>query len=512
MITIPGFGRFDDIECNEVLITTLNIHHDTVLESLRAYGDHATSFQILEPRYEYWFYALDNGPPAVVAWVQAGRYRAVAGIPVAPPDHLAQVSQRFVRESMEAGFRVLFFCADARFISAIEGLPDFNFGLIPIGQQPEWNPRGWELNSPEKRTVRQQCNRALNKGVTIRRLTPSELNEPSTRTEIADVLERWLNSRQMSSLGFLVDLQPFHHAAERRYYVAEAGSRAVGFLAAIPVYARQGWFFEDVIRVPDAPNGTTELLIHTAMKDAQASGEDWVTLGLSPLAGIEESTVERPVLIWLLKQLRRHGEPFYRFNGLRQFKARFKPELWTSQFIVQCPSGHTVSAIHAVLDAFAGGGLASFVVDTMRRMLRRIPLRYWAIMLVLLAGLLVPWTILLALADGSRWFGDESIQNAWVAFDAFLAIALAVLGWLTWRGKPIARSGALFLAGTTLTDFVLTTVQAFNLHQDVSGGPALFVLAGMLGPISASLFLITMHFTAPFPRSVGRVQRTHRMR
>ena len=164
--------------------------------------------------------------------------------------------------------------------------------------------------------------------------------------------------------------------------------------------------------------------------------------------------------------------------------------------------------MHAVLSAFAGGGLMSFALDTGRRILQRLPLRIWAITLFILAGLLVPWTILLALADGRHWFGDESIQLAWVAFDSFLAVALVSLGYLTWHRKRLAQTVALFLAGATITDFVLTTVQAFNLHQDVSGWPSLFVLAGMLGPLSASLFLLIMHFVAPFPRP-HRQRRRH---
>jgi phosphatidylglycerol lysyltransferase len=483
-------------------------YENRVLETLRAYGDHATSFQILEPRYQYYFYELPDGPPAVVAWVPAGKYRAVAGIPVAPASQLAAVSEAFVEDALANKQHVLFFCADERFIHALGSESNLAFKLIPIGEQPEWNPQQWTIQGRLRRTVREQCNRAKNKGVQVRRVSAEELEEASTRSEIADVLQRWLDSRQMSSLSFLVDLQPFHCAPERRYYIAEAGRRAVGFLAAVPVYARDGWFFEDIIRVPDAPNGTAELLIHSAMRDARDAGDAWVTLGLSPLAGLDRTSTDNPSLLRLLHWVYKHGDPLYRFDGLKRFKSRFQPDKWSPQFIVQTPPGNIASALHAVLSAFAGGGLVSFALDTGRRMLNRLPLRFWALTLFALAALLVPWTVLLALADGQRWFGDESIQIAWVAFDTFLASALVVLGWLTWRKKRIAQILAIFLAGATITDFVLTAVQALNLHQDVSGWPSLFVLAGMLGPLSASLFLLTMYFVAPFPRP-HRERRRH---
>ena len=92
-----------------------------------------------------------------------------------------------------------------------------------------------------------------------------------------------MEHRRMAVLRFMVDPQPFSFRQERRY-LAETQSGPVGFMAAIPVYGRNGWFFEDVIRVPDAPNGTSELLIHSGLEDARAHGDSFVTLGLSPLA------------------------------------------------------------------------------------------------------------------------------------------------------------------------------------------------------------------------------------
>jgi len=117
-----------------------------------------------------------------------------------------------------------------------------------------------------------------------------------------------------------------------------------------------------------------------------------------------------------------------------------------------------------------------------------------------LAALLVPWTVLLAMADGRTWFGDVSVQHAWVAFDAAMVGALGGLGTMVWRERPAARPVATFLAGATLTDFILTTVQAFNLHRGLGGWSGMFVFAGMLGPLLATGFLVALAAVAPLPR------------
>lgn len=465
-----------------------------VLELLKAHGTHATSFQILEPGYSYWF---DRQCPdgAVVAYIEHGNYRVAAGMPIAPLASQADVAVRFVGDTMQAGKKTLFFSADERFLLQLQQHEDCpRHASVPIGAQPEWNPQDYNTEGTATRTLRSQLHRAQNKGVTVRRVAPQELERPGFRAIVTSVMEQWLASRRMSAMRFLVDLQPFLHGTERRYYIAEQGSRAVGFLAAIPVYSRQGWFFEDLIRVPDAPNGTVECLVDFAMRDAAENGDKYVTLGLAPLAETANTPTTditpgaqqlQAMFRWCYDKL----NPLYQFQGVHRFKARFRPHHWETQYLVQCPPPLGLSSIHAVLSAFAGGGLIRFGIDTVLQWVARIRSKTWALTFLALGILLIPWTILLALADGNYWFGDESIQGAWVAFDSVMVIALIGLSFLCRSNHSAAQPMSVFLAGATLTDFVLTTVQALNLNHAVTGYTGLFLIAGMAGPLIATLLL-----------------------
>ncbi len=477
-----------------------------VLRVLQACGTHATSFQILESGYTYWFDPAVSEPGAVVAYAAHGRYRVVAGAPLAPAGDVAAVAARFIAESTRLGCRVLFFQADDDFIEELRGLdapPAFD--VVPIGELPEWDPRAYHTDGRERRTLRAQVQRARTQGVRVRSVEPEELASApgALRAEIEGVLAAWIAARRMSAMRFLVDLQPFHMPAERRYFVAEQGDRAVGFLAAIPIYQRAGWFFEDVLRVPDAPNGTVELLVDTAMRDAARHGDLYVTLGLSPLAGVPTGPGPHRWMRLGFDWCFQHLGPLYSFDGVRRFKQRFAPDAWQPQYLLQSPPGLGVGSLHAVLSAFAGGGLGAFGADTLVRLVGRIPNRVWAAALFVLAGLLVPWTALLALADGEKWFGDVSVQRAWVTFDSLMVFALAGLGVQVARGRRSARMLAAVLTGATATDFVLTTAQALELHARLGGVEALFVLAGMAGPLTATLFLVALAVAAPLDR-VGR--------
>jgi hypothetical protein len=105
--------------------------------------------------------------------------------------------------------------------------------------------------------------------------TPEE-QTAAARERVLALLERhgWnATSFQIAPMGFLAQVEPFTLLERRRFFVAEVAGRIVGFLGIIPIYARGGWFFEDFLRDPAAPNGTIELRIDAGMRAAAA--EQW---------------------------------------------------------------------------------------------------------------------------------------------------------------------------------------------------------------------------------------------
>lgn len=468
------------------------------LALLERHGHHATSFQILERGNRYWFDGPADAPTAVVAYVEAAGHRVVAGEPVCARAQLAAVAGRFVADTAAAGLRTCFFSVERPFVDALAAA-GLGHDALQIAEQPDFDPAAYTLDGRPRRSLRQQVARARNKGVRVRRIEPEDIarHPGSLRAQIDRVLDRWLASRRMSVMRFMVDLEPFTLPERRRYYIAERGDEPVGFLAAIPVYGRRGWFLEDVCRVPDAPNGTAELLIHRAMADARDRGDDYLTLGMAPLSGIDPGPGAHRRLRVFLRFCASNAGPLYDFRGVRRFKQRFRPDRWTPQYVVACPGPVRVRTFAAVLGAFADGGIPAFAMGTVGRLLSRVPAPWWARGLYALAAGLVPWTVLLALADGERWFGDRSIQAAWVVFDGCMVLALLGLGRLVSRARPVARRLAMLLAGATLTDVVLSTVQALHLHRAVGGWAALFVTAGIAGPLLATLYLWMIAVAAP---------------
>ncbi|MGH7681798.1 MAG: phosphatidylglycerol lysyltransferase domain-containing protein [Candidatus Eiseniibacteriota bacterium] len=432
---------------------------ERVLTLLKTHGWNSTSFQVLEPGFRYWF----DGDDGCVAYVDTGRAWVVGGAPIAHQERFVDVMRSFQAAAVTAGRRVCCFGTESRFHETV-GWPS-----IRIGDQPVWSPADWTETLSRSKSLREQLRRARAKGSTVRRLDAAELaaSHP-TRSELDTLIARWLATRPMATMGFLVQVHPYTFPEERRCFVAELDGRIVGFLGVVPVYARGGWFFEDFLGTPDAPNGTIETLIDAGMRGAAAEGATYVTLGLAPLVG--------EVAVWL-RMFRRWGGGLYDFAGLRAFKAKFKPRVWDPISLSYPPGGAAWTAILDTLSAFSQGGLLAFGVRTL--------IRGPAIVMRVLALLLVPWIAVLSLPSSAAWFPSEAWRWGWVVFDVAIG---ASLFYLSQRWHPRLADA---LAGAITLDAVVTLIQAvaFDIPRHHAPFDWLVILVAVLAPMIAATLL-----------------------
>jgi phosphatidylglycerol lysyltransferase len=440
--------------------TASTTERDRVRDLVVRHGWNATAFQTLETGYRYFF----HGAEGCVAYVDTGRAWVAAGAPIAQGEQLEAVVSAFVRAARAAGKRACFFATEER-LHASTGEALRSLG---IGEQPAWDPRSWPVTLAGRRSLREQLRRARAKGVTVRLLSATELERGTTHDQLARIAERWLRSRVMAPMGFLVRLEPFAFPAERRCFVAEVAGQVVAFAGVIPVPVRGGWFLEDLVRDPNAPNGTSELLVDAVMRWANDTGSQWLTFGLAPLAGTLPS--------WL-RFVRRSAGVLYDFEGLRAYKAKFTPDTWSPIFLSYPARQNQLASIADALAAFAPGGLLRFAWRSLLRGPR--------VVLRALAMLLVPWTTLLALVPAEPWFGLGWVKWAWVCFDICVAGALF---WVLRKPAPRLIS-ALCLAVTA--DAIVTTLEAalWNLGRTRGGFDYLVLALACGAPTLAAIVL-----------------------
>ena len=307
-----------------------------------------------------------------VAYNEFGKVWLVPGDPLASVENLAKVSEQFLKKAHAEHRIVGFMPATKQFAKQSKrlGLRAIKIGSAPYFDLATWAPRG-----DRAKKARAGVNQARRAGVHVSEV--SKVDERLIR-ESACLCTSWLTTRRSAirfEWLFTVDL--FQHKEIKRYFTArDVKGRLVGFLAASPIPARDGWYLEDVLRSKDAPNGTNDLLVVEVLDSLKRSGARLATLGtvLRASAGVADPDVQISPLLsraaWFVAGC---FSIFYNFEGVRRFKAKFAPSWWESEYVlmsqnVTAPPRVLSAFIHAIVPAGPSYLIARQMSRTWRRM------------------------------------------------------------------------------------------------------------------------------------------------
>lgn len=331
------------------------------------YGYNAHSLVSIVPGARLWSSPHIDG---AIIYSEFGHVWLAVGDPLADEEEAGELARRFVIAARKRRSIAAFVPTTARFAqSAVKlGLSAVKVGASPYFDLQTWAPRG-----DRAKKMRSGVNQAHRAGVSVETV---ETAEEEIRKETATLCQRWLKTRRAAmKFGWLFVLDPFQHAELKRFFAArDERGRLVGFLAASPIPARDGWYLEDILRLPDAPPGTADLLVVEALTRLAAEGAKIATLGTSPLAKDGEqmvTAVDYPLSERMLHVAAARLERFYNFEGLRRFKSKFAPSWWESEYVL-VPRGMTVPprVTYAIIRAIVPGGVAQLITRQIARTLK----------------------------------------------------------------------------------------------------------------------------------------------
>jgi lysylphosphatidylglycerol synthetase-like protein (DUF2156 family) len=328
----------------------MNTEAAEIRELVMRWGWNATAFQSLEPGYRYF-----RARGGVVAYRDTGEAWVAAGAPLAPPTTIGAIAADFIAAATTAGRRTCFALVETRFLACTQ------LRSLQIGVQPVWDPTSWSTTLAAEPSLRAQIRRARKKGMTVRALAADELSARPMQQALDALTTRWLASRPMATLDFLVRVDLFSNPTLRRVFVAERDGELLAAAALVPVPERGGWLLEDLLRAPEAPNGTMELLVDAALHALAEDEVRWLTMGMVALSGDVPH---------LLRAIGRVGAPLYDFAGLAAFRNRLRPSHWLPLYVAYPDRFGGTRALISTLRALAGGSLRRFAARTVHKQLR----------------------------------------------------------------------------------------------------------------------------------------------
>src|SRR5256714_1652257 len=329
------------------------------------YGYNAHSLVSIAPGAEMWSTPDIDG---AIIYGEFGRVWLAAGDPLAPPDEAAELARQFAAFARRRNRVVAFVPTSAQFAGSVSST---DFSVVKVGAAPYFDLQTWNPRGDCAKKLRAGVNQARRSGIEIE--TAADLNE-KFRQETAELCMSWLESRRSgATFGWLIALDPFMHSEYKRYFAARVDGKLIGILAASPIPARKGWYLEDVISEPEAPQGTATLLVVEALKRLKEEGAAIATLGTSPLAtdGPNDIPTEHLLVARALDMASRRLGAWYNFEGLRRFKGKFVPSWWESEYVLGQRGVAVPPRIgHAIVRALVPGGLTQLLTRQGIRVMR----------------------------------------------------------------------------------------------------------------------------------------------
>lgn len=231
---------------------------------------------------------------------------------------------------------------------------DMGLQLMKYGEEARVDLCRFGLDGSAARPLRHALRRAEREGAEFSIVPAARV--PSLIAELRGVSDEWLRAKGQREKAFSVGR--FDEAYIGRCDVAVV--RCQGRIVAFANLWKTAGFEElsvDLMRHrADVPYGCMDFLFTRLMLWGRQEGYAWFNLGLAPLSGIEARRLA-PTWARAAGMLFRHGEAFYGFEGLRNYKEKFSP-VWEPRYIA-CNGGMATGRALLDLQSLISNGKGS---------------------------------------------------------------------------------------------------------------------------------------------------------
>lgn len=283
----------------------------------------------------------------------AGRSWVAMGDPVSPPEQVPELAQRFVHLCDQHGGWAVFYKIGR---DQLYRYLDLGFTVVKLGEEARVRLDTFSLEGAERSSLRRLWRRAARDGCSFEVLMPGALD--AALPELRTVSDDWIRTKKAREKRF--SLGRFDEDYVRRFPtgVVRVGGRVAAFATVWPSGGHEEIEVDLMRFAATAPPGVMRYALVEFMLWGQAQGFRWFNLGMAPLSGLYESRIA-PLWNRIGRTVFGHGERFYNFQGLREFKEFFHP-VWEPRYLAS-PAGAPRTVILANVASLIAGGIEGVV-------------------------------------------------------------------------------------------------------------------------------------------------------
>jgi phosphatidylglycerol lysyltransferase len=233
---------------------------------------------------------------------------------------------------------------------------DLGMTFLKLGEEARVSLKDFSLEGSSRKSLRSSYNKVERENCTFSIIPCDEVNHELD--QLKHISDDWLKEKNTREKSFSIGSFEPDYIRKTPIAVVRKEGEIVSF-ANIWLGAEKEELSIDLMRhLSSTPNGIMDYMFVELMLWGKQQGYDWFSLGMAPMSGLENRELA-PLWHKLGTFIFRHGEHFYNFQGLRQYKEKFDP-VWESKYLA-CPRGLMLPRILANLATLISGGMKGVV-------------------------------------------------------------------------------------------------------------------------------------------------------
>jgi len=295
----------------------------------------------------------ESGDAFIMYGIQRNTWVAL-GDPVGPREEWPELIWRFRETCDRHDGRLVFYEVPPQ---SLHLYLDIGMSMLKLGEAARVSLTDFSLEGGSRKGLRHARHHVEKEGCAFEIVAAEDV--PALLPQLKVISDSWLAEKNAGekrfSLGFF---QPEYLSRFPAAIVRKDGK--ITAFANIWVGAEKEELSLDLMRcLPDAPEGVMDFLFVELMLWGKKEGYRWFNLGMAPLSGLE-SRILAPIWYRIGAFIFRHGEHFYNFQGLRQYKEKFDP-VWEPRYLAS-HGGLALPTILTNLASLIAGGVKQVLV------------------------------------------------------------------------------------------------------------------------------------------------------
>lgn len=256
----------------------------------------------------------------------------VIGDPVCAPDDQSKLATAFQRYCKEKGWRYLYVITSERFAKwAIKNTCKV---LMEIGEELVFNPMKNAMDGPDSRKLRNKIHHAQSLGMEVHEYIS---DNSKIKQAIQNVGSKWLEGRHGPQI-YLGNLDFFSDPIGKRWLYVEHENEVIGMAMLSRLEAQQGWLLKFLLIVPDAPRGTSELLMMSILEQLRDEDCQFLTYGTIPKERLGEIIGLNKFSVWILTHVFSRMKWLFKLNNRKDYWKQFYPETQPTYLLFKGPN------------------------------------------------------------------------------------------------------------------------------------------------------------------------------